>query len=119
MLRAGWIQPKGAGRDFAPIDSFLQNDRVLPYSGKGDVCIPAKGRCLRILSLAAFYLACSLMNSSIWTSVISKTSPCAETLSVFKELYISAQTVVAGTAVQDHDGSRDHDGSSITGVAGE
>lgn len=29
-----------------PIDSFLLNDRVLPLSGKGDVCIPAKGKCL-------------------------------------------------------------------------
>lgn len=39
--------------------------------------------------LAAFSLAYSLMNSSIWTSVISKTSLCGATL-VFKELYISA-----------------------------
>lgn len=58
------------------------------------------------------------MNSSIWTSIISKTFPCAATLSVFKEPYISAQTVVAGTTVQDHDCSRDHDSSSITGAAG-
>lgn len=26
------------------IDSFFLNDSILPHSGKGDVCIPAKGK---------------------------------------------------------------------------
>lgn len=48
--------------------------------------------------LAAFSLAYPLINSSIWTSVISKISLCAATLSVFKGLYISVQTIIAGTS---------------------
>jgi len=81
-----------------PIDSFLLNDRVLPHFGKRDVCIPAKGKCLGFFF---FWLADDLMNSSIQTSIFSKASLYAAALSVFKQLYILAQTDVAGTSIRD------------------
>lgn len=59
--RENWLDPaKGAGRDCSEllVDSFLLNDSILPQSGKGDVCIPAKGKRLGFVGLFFFSFSC-------------------------------------------------------------